>query len=54
MLNFFLFSWMFDWMQSWMSNLPQVGQFIAAILSLGFLVGLILIVKKHEKEYKKN
>ena len=52
MLNYFLFGWMFDWMDSLLSDLPQTGRFIAAIISLCFLIGLILIVKKHEKEYK--
>ena len=52
MLNYFLFSWMFDWMNSWISDFSQTGQYIAAIVSLGFLIGLVLIVKKHEKEYK--
>jgi len=52
MFNYFLFSWMFDWMHGLMSSTSQTGQYIAAIISLGFLVGLILIVKKHEKEYK--
>ena len=54
MLNYFLFSWMFDWMHGLMSNFSQIGQYIVAIISFGFLVGLILIVKKHEKEYKRN
>ena len=52
MLNYFLFSWMFDWMYGLMSNIYQLGQYIIAALSLGFLIGLVFVVKKHEKEYE--
>jgi len=52
MLNYFLFSWIFDWMYGWMSEISQFGQYTMAALSLGFLIGLVFIVKKHEKEYK--
>ena len=54
MLNYFLFYWMFDWMHGWMSDLTQIGQFAAAVISFVFLVGLIYVVKKHEKQYKQN
>ena len=52
--GWFSFGWMLDWINGWMSDLTQTGQFIAAIISLGFLVVFIYIVKKHEKEYKQN
>jgi len=49
MSNYFSFSWMFDWMFDWMSGLSQTGQIVVAIISLGFIMGLILLAKKHEK-----
>jgi len=45
---------MFDWMHGLMSNLSEIRQYTAAIVALVFLVGLILMVKKHEKKYKRN
>jgi len=52
MLNYFLLSWMLELMYSWMSDFSQSGQYIAAIISLAFLIILVFIVEKHEKQYK--
>ena len=49
MSKIFLFSWMFDWMFDWMSGLSQTGQVVAATISFGWLLGLVVLVKKYQK-----